>query len=123
MQPLEGRTALVTGAGRGIGRESALAFAAAGAAVVVVDIDEDGGKETVGLIADAGGEATFVAADLTRAADVVAMVERARADLRAARLRPQQRRDPGGGERPPPATTTTSGTRSSPSTRPRCTSA
>ena len=77
MEPLEGRTALVTGAGRGIGRASALAFAAAGAAVVVVDIDEAGGKETVGQIADNGGEATYVAADLTRADDVVTMVERA----------------------------------------------
>jgi 2-keto-3-deoxy-L-fuconate dehydrogenase len=43
MQPLAGRTALVTGAARGIGRASALAFAAAGARVVVVDIEEDGG--------------------------------------------------------------------------------
>jgi NAD(P)-dependent dehydrogenase (short-subunit alcohol dehydrogenase family) len=78
VQPLESRTALVTGAGRGIGRASALAFAAAGARVVVVDIDEDGGKETTALIGDAGGEAAFVAADLTRAADVIAMVDRAR---------------------------------------------
>ena len=51
---------------------SALAFAGAGAQVVVVDIDEVGGKETSALIGEAGGEATFVAADLTRADDVIA---------------------------------------------------
>jgi len=74
---LEGKTALVTGAGRGIGRASALAFASAGASVVVVDLDEAGGKETAELVHAAGGDASFVAADVTSADDVAGMVAHA----------------------------------------------
>jgi NAD(P)-dependent dehydrogenase (short-subunit alcohol dehydrogenase family) len=74
---LEGRTALVTGAGNGIGRASAAALAAAGANVVVVDLDEEAGKETAALVASSGGEASFFRADVTDAADVVAMVAHA----------------------------------------------
>jgi NAD(P)-dependent dehydrogenase (short-subunit alcohol dehydrogenase family) len=68
------KIALVTGAGNGIGRASALGFAAAGAKVVVVDRDSDGAEETVGFIRQSGGEALAVAADVTRAADVKAYV-------------------------------------------------
>jgi NAD(P)-dependent dehydrogenase (short-subunit alcohol dehydrogenase family) len=57
--------AVVTGAGSGIGRATALALAAEGASVAVADIDEEGGAETVGLIHDAGGTATFVRTDVT----------------------------------------------------------
>jgi NAD(P)-dependent dehydrogenase (short-subunit alcohol dehydrogenase family) len=62
---LEGKVAVVTGAGSGIGRASALAFGAAGCTVVVADIDEAGGAETVGLVHDAGASATFARTDVT----------------------------------------------------------
>jgi len=71
---LEGKVALVTGASSGIGRESALAFAAAGARVVVSDVVVDGGEETVSEIRSAGGEATFVRADVSQTAEVEALV-------------------------------------------------
>ncbi|HVM41505.1 MAG TPA: glucose 1-dehydrogenase [Acidimicrobiia bacterium] len=65
MPDFDGKVALVTGAGSGIGRASARAFARGGARVVVSDVDETGGKETVALIEGDGGEAAFVAADVT----------------------------------------------------------
>ena len=71
---LEGKVALVTGAGAGIGRASALAFAGAGARVMVSDVVVDGGEETVGQIQAAGGEATFVRADVSQRTDVEALV-------------------------------------------------
>ncbi|HEY7136647.1 MAG TPA: glucose 1-dehydrogenase [Acidimicrobiia bacterium] len=74
MTDLDGKVALITGAAKGIGRASALAFAAEGARVVVADVDEDGGAQTVALVRDAGGEATFVRADVADAGDVQAMV-------------------------------------------------
>jgi NAD(P)-dependent dehydrogenase (short-subunit alcohol dehydrogenase family) len=70
-----GKVALVTGAGLGLGRASALAFAREGARVCVADIDAGGGEETVGMIKKAGGEAMFLKADVSRAADVEAMIE------------------------------------------------
>ncbi|MBP1684871.1 MAG: short-chain dehydrogenase/reductase [Deltaproteobacteria bacterium] len=69
-----GKVAVVTGAGSGIGRAGALAFACAGAKVVVADTNARSGAETVHLIADAGGAAVFVRVDVARAADVEAMV-------------------------------------------------
>src|SRR4051794_8627054 len=77
MRPLEGRTAIVTGSGSGIGRASATALAEAGANVVVVDLDETAGKETVELLGVAGGDASFFRADVTRSSDVAAMVAHA----------------------------------------------
>lgn len=68
-QPI-GRTVLVTGAAAGIGRATALAFAAEGARVVVSDINETGGQETVDLVKKAGGTAHFVAADVSKPGDV-----------------------------------------------------
>lgn len=65
---------LITGAGSGIGRATALAFGAAGAAVVVSDVHETGGQETVALVAQAGGEAFFVGADVSRPDEVAALV-------------------------------------------------
>jgi NAD(P)-dependent dehydrogenase (short-subunit alcohol dehydrogenase family) len=71
------KVALITGAGNGIGRATALAFAKSGAKVVVVDRDAAAGEATAGIIRQQGGEATFVAADVTRSADVQAYVKAA----------------------------------------------
>jgi 3(or 17)beta-hydroxysteroid dehydrogenase len=57
--------ALVTGAGSGIGRATALALAREGARIIVSDVDETGGAETVGLVEAAGGAARFVSHDVT----------------------------------------------------------
>ena len=70
-----GKVAIVTGAAAGIGRASALAFARAGAAVVVADVDTDGGRETVRLAAGEGGQAHLVATDVASTESVQAMVD------------------------------------------------
>ena len=72
---LDGKAALITGAGRGIGRATALLFAREGARVAVADIAEAGAAETVALIEKAGGEARAVVCDVTRADEVARMVE------------------------------------------------
>ncbi|MEJ2291658.1 MAG: glucose 1-dehydrogenase [Deinococcales bacterium] len=74
---LKDKVALITGAGSGIGRESALLFASEGATVVAVDVREDAGRETVEAIQAAGGRASFVRADVSVAADCEAMVAHA----------------------------------------------
>jgi NAD(P)-dependent dehydrogenase (short-subunit alcohol dehydrogenase family) len=70
------RVALVTGASSGIGRASALAFARAGAKVVVADLTESGGSETVALITSAGGEALFVQTDVSKNSEVKSLIEK-----------------------------------------------
>lgn len=72
----EGRVALVTGGASGIGRGGAIAFAREGAKVVVAtDANVAGAEETVRLIKEAGGEASFVRCDVSQEADVKALVE------------------------------------------------
>lgn len=71
---LKDKVALITGAGGGIGRESARLFAREGAKIVVVDVKEKAAKETAEEIRAAGGAAAATAADVSRAADVKAMV-------------------------------------------------
>jgi NAD(P)-dependent dehydrogenase (short-subunit alcohol dehydrogenase family) len=74
MGRLDGKVALITGAGGGIGRASALRFSAEGARIVSVDSDEKAGQETVDQIRQKGGEAELVRADVSKAADVERMV-------------------------------------------------
>ena len=68
------KAALVTGGASGIGRAAALSFAHGGARVVVADVNQVGGEETVRLVKTEGGEAVFVKADVRAAVDVEAMV-------------------------------------------------
>jgi len=74
---LDRRVALVTGAASGIGRSSALAFAEDGARVVVADVVDEQGRETVDRIEAAGGEAIYVRADVSRRGDVERLVRTA----------------------------------------------
>lgn len=71
---LDGKIALITGAGSGIGRASALVFAREGAKVAVADKLVDGGQETVRMVEAAGGTASFIKVDVSDAASVEAMV-------------------------------------------------
>jgi NAD(P)-dependent dehydrogenase (short-subunit alcohol dehydrogenase family) len=74
---LDGRIAIITGAGSGLGRAGALAFAAEGARVVASDLDAERAEETVALVRAAGGEAHGVRADVGRPADAKALVDEA----------------------------------------------
>lgn len=77
MGRLEGKVALITGSSSGIGRAAALLFAKEGAQVVNVARRTELLKETVKMITEAGGEATFVKADVSKAEDVQKMIETA----------------------------------------------
>ena len=72
---LDGRVAVVTGAGSGIGRATALRLAQEGAKTAVVDLVSAAGQETVALIRERGGEALFVEADVTSRDHVASMVD------------------------------------------------
>lgn len=72
---LENKVALITGAGSGIGYQTALLFAKEGASVVVVDINDEVGTKTVSAINEQGGQATYVHADVSQAADCQKMVQ------------------------------------------------
>lgn len=74
---LHGRVAIITGGGQGIGRTTALLFAREGAKIVVADVNEDGGHETVAAVEEQGGEAVFVKTNVARLKDAEAMAEAA----------------------------------------------
>jgi NAD(P)-dependent dehydrogenase (short-subunit alcohol dehydrogenase family) len=72
----EGKVVLVTGAAGGIGRAAAVAFGRAGACVVVADTSVDGGHATAAMIVEGGGKALFVQCNVTRAAEVEALIDK-----------------------------------------------
>jgi NAD(P)-dependent dehydrogenase (short-subunit alcohol dehydrogenase family) len=71
---VEGKVALVTGGASGIGRATALTFAREGAKLVIADMNEEGGQQTVHMITEKGGEAIFVRTDVSKATEVEAMI-------------------------------------------------
>lgn len=73
---MDGKSGLVTASGSGIGRASAIAFANAGAKVMVTDINEEAGNETVKLIKGNGGEASYISCDVTNEEQVKALIEK-----------------------------------------------
>ena len=74
---LEGKVALITGAGSGIGRATAKIFAREGAKLVLADVVEEGGHQTLAMIGDTGGDAIFIRTDVSRETDVNAAVAKA----------------------------------------------
>ena len=73
---LEGKRAIVTGAAGGIGAVTAALMAQEGAAVVVADINEEQGEQTVAGIRDKGGRAHFLRTDVTKESDLKALITR-----------------------------------------------
>ena len=74
---LTGRVAIITGGGQGIGRTTAVRFAQEGARVVIADVNDDEGEETVAAIEDRGGEAIFVRTNVAKMTDAKAMAKAA----------------------------------------------
>lgn len=74
---LKDKSVIITGIASGIGRAAAVVFARAGARLTLADVDAAGGEETLALVREIGGEAQFVATDVSDAAAVEAMVARA----------------------------------------------
>ena len=74
---VEGKVALVTGGASGIGRATALTFAREGAKLIIADMNEEGGQQTVHMITENGGEAIFVQTDVTKATAVEALISQA----------------------------------------------
>jgi NAD(P)-dependent dehydrogenase (short-subunit alcohol dehydrogenase family) len=74
---VEGKVALVTGGASGIGRATALTFAREGAKLIIADMNEDGGQQTVHMITEQGGDATFVRTDVSQAVEVQALISKA----------------------------------------------
>ncbi len=74
---VEGKVALVTGGASGIGRATALTFAREGAKLVIADMNEEGGHQTVHMITEQGGEAIFVKTDVSKAVEVQGLISKA----------------------------------------------
>jgi len=74
---LEGKVAVITGAGSGMGRAAAILFAKAGAKVVVADWVAEWGQETVRMVKEAGGKATFINVDVSKEEDIKNMIKTA----------------------------------------------
>lgn len=72
---LDGKVGLITGGGSGIGRATSQIFGAEGAKVVVSDISEEGGNETVALVKKAGGDAVFIRCNVADAGEVQALIK------------------------------------------------
>lgn len=73
---MQDKVGIVTAGGSGIGRASSLAFAKEGAKVVVSDINDEMGQETVNMIKEAGGEATYIHCNVSKEEDVIALVNK-----------------------------------------------
>ncbi|WP_168702836.1 SDR family NAD(P)-dependent oxidoreductase [Gordonia paraffinivorans] len=78
---LEGKVALITGAGSGLGRQSSQLFTAEGAKVAVVDIDGDRAEQTVKLVEQQGGEAISITADVSKKDEITAAVDQTVAEF------------------------------------------
>lgn len=74
---LQNKVALITGAGSGIGRESALLFAQEGARIVVVDVNDEAGEKVVAEVREAGGEAVYAHADVSKSSEAEGMIRTA----------------------------------------------
>src|SRR5215475_5944409 len=74
---VEDKVALVTGGASGIGRATALTFAREGAKLVIADLNEEGGHQTVHMITEEGGEAIFVRTDVSQTVEVQALISTA----------------------------------------------
>jgi NAD(P)-dependent dehydrogenase (short-subunit alcohol dehydrogenase family) len=73
---LDGKVTLVTGGASGIGRATALTFAREGAKLIIADMNAEGGQQTVHIIKESGGDATFVQVDVSRAREVEALISK-----------------------------------------------
>src|SRR5262245_13962010 len=78
---LQNKVAVITGAGGGIGRQTALLFATEGCRIVAADVADDAGRETVRLVENARGKAIYVRADVSKQKDCAAMVRAAETEF------------------------------------------